>query len=707
MVAGDVVPLAPPGATLPALDRPLAAREIRGVVSNGMLCAPDELGISSSHEGILLLSGVEPGDDVAVAYGLAGAVLDIEVTPNRADFLSVLGIAREVAAATGTPLSLPETEVRESDETVDGIATLEVLDLDRCPRYVARILRDVRHVPSPIAVQARLTAAGMRPISAAVDATNYAMLEIGQPLHPFDLALLKGPGIVVRRADDGERMTTLDDVERTFTSDDLLICDAERAVGVAGVMGGSVSEISPSTVDVLLEAAWFRREGIQRTRRRLELSTEASMRFERGVDPEAASVGADRACRLMAEWCGATVLRGVLEVGGPPPRRRIGVRAARASSLIGYPVTRADAAEVFDRLGMRHEPAGDDELSVEIPGYRVDLEREVDLIEEIVRLQGYDRVGSTLPPVRQTGGLPPRYTFLDRVRRAMVRAGLREVKLIPFESDEDLELAPGGDPIRVLNPLLSEEAWLRNRLLPGLFRAARRNAARHVRSLAIFEASAVFDREDEAPRERAAVGFVMTGETGGWSDAHREADVFDAKGVVEALLAELGVVWTVGPPPGAPFHPGRSALVRVDGEAVGAFGELHPKVASTLDLRGRVAAGELDVDALARAVEEVREIRPVPRFPPVRRDLAFVVDRSAPAGAVQSALEEAAGELLDTCVLFDVHEGPPLPEGTKSLAFSVDLRAADRTLTDAEANDAVAVIVARLASAFGAQLRAG
>jgi phenylalanyl-tRNA synthetase beta chain len=431
------------------------------------------------------------------------------------------------------------------------------------------------------------------------------------------------------------------------------------------------------------------------------------MRFERGADPEAPPIGADRACRLMAEWCGATVLRGMLEVGGAPPRRRIEVRGSRASSLIGYSVSRSEAAAVFDRLAMRHEPVGEDALSVEIPGYRVDLEREVDLIEEIVRVQGYDRVGSTLPPVRQTGGLPPRYAFVDRVRRAMVRAGLREVKLVPFESDEDLELAPGGTPIRVTNPLLSEEAWMRNRLLPGLLKAARRNAARHVRSMALFETSTVFDLEQDVPRERPAAAFVLAGETGGWSDGHREVDVFDAKGVVEGVLAELGVDWTVGASPGPPFHPGRSGVVMAQGQTVGVFGELHPKIAANLDLRGRVAAGELDVHALARAVSEVREIRPVPRFPPVRRDLAFVLERSAPAGAVQAALEEAAGDLLASCLLFDVHEGPPLPEGRKSLAFSVDLRAADRTLTDAEANDAVAAIVDRLAREFGAQLRAG
>ncbi len=709
MGPGDLVPLAPPGATLPGLPEPLAAKEIRGVVSNGMLCAPDELGISPSHEGILILPPeLEPGTDVAMTFGLDDAVLDIEVTPNRADFLSVLGIAREVAAATGTPLVPPNVSLEETEESVEGVAILEVVDLERCPRYLARILRDVRHVESPIAVQARLTAAGMRPISAAVDATNYAMLEIGQPLHPFDLPMLKGPGIVVRRAEDGERMVTLDDVERVFTSDDLLICDAERPVGVAGVMGGELAEISASTTDVLLEAAWFQREGIQRTRRRLDLSTEASIRFERGVDPEGVPVGADRACELMRRWCGARVLGGALEVGGAPARKRISLRASRASMLIGYPVSRADAAEVFERLGMRHEPVGDDAIGVEIPGYRVDLEREVDLIEEVVRVQGYERVGSTLPPVRQAGGLPERTTFLGRVRRATVRAGLREVRLVPFVSDEDLELAGDRDAVRITNPLQADEGWLRTRLLSGLLKVAKRNAYRHVRSIAIFEAGNVFRLRDGAPLEIPGVAFVMTGAaSAGWADASREYDVFDARGVVEELLAELGVTWKPGGPHGAPFHPGRSATIEAAGETIGVFGELHPRVAATLDLPGRVAAGELDVEALMRHASDVREVRDVPRFPPVRRDLAFTVDIATPGGELQAALEDAAGELLDSCLLFDVHSGPPLPEGTKSLAFSIDLRASDRTLTDAEAGEAVAAIVERLAREFGARLRAG
>ncbi|HEX6331970.1 MAG TPA: phenylalanine--tRNA ligase subunit beta [Actinomycetota bacterium] len=707
MGPGDLVPLAPPGSRIPLLAEPLGAREIRGVVSNGMLCAPDELGISPSHEGILVLpSGPEPGTDVATLYGLGDAVLDIEVTPNRPDFLSVLGIAREVSAATGTPLVPPDVGVDEADEPADGVATLEVHDLERCPRYVARLLRGVRHTSSPIPVQARLTAAGMRPISAAVDATNYAMLEIGQPLHPFDLPLLKGPGIVVRRALDGEAMMTLDDLERTFTTDDLLICDLERPVGVAGVMGGELAEISEITTDVLLEAASFQREGIQRTRRRLGLSTEASMRFERGVDPEAAPVGADRACRLMTEWCGARVLRGRIEVGGAPDRRRIRMRTSRAAAVIGYPVSVSEAADVFDRLGLAHEAEDGDTIRVEIPGYRVDLEREVDLIEEVVRVQGYERVGSTLPAIRQPGGVPDRYAFAGRVRRAMVGAGLREIRQVPFVSDRDLALAGGAPAVRVSNPLQADEGWLRTGLLPGVLAAVKRNSYRHVRSIALFEAGTVFGLVDGAARESLAAAFAVSGlAEAGWAQPQRGVDVFDAKGVVQAVLSELGIDWSTGPPPGPPFHPGRSASILADGERLGAFGEVHPKVAAAFDLGGRVAAGELDVEALQRRSSSITVVREPPRFPPVRRDLAFTVDAATPAGAVRDALVEAGGDLVDACLLFDVHVGPPLPADTKSLAFSVDFRAGDRTLTDGEVTEAVNALADRLERDLGATLR--
>jgi phenylalanyl-tRNA synthetase beta chain len=706
---GDLVPLAPPGARVLTLEEPLGTREIRGVVSNGMLAAPDEIGVSTAHDGILILpEGLEPGTDVAARFGLNDAVLDVEVTPNRPDFLSVLGIAREVSAATGTPVTLLSFEPPESEEPIDGVATLEVRDLERCPRYLARVIRDVRNVPSPIEVQAQLTASGMRPISAAIDATNYAMLEIGQPLHPFDLRQLKGPGIVVRRAEEGEAVVTLDGVERKLTSDDLLICDVERPAAIAGVMGGEVAEVSPSTTEILLESATFQREGIQRTRRRVDLTTEASMRFERGVDPEAPPVGAGRAAALMAEWCGATVARGVLEVGGAPERRRIAVRASRASVLIGSPVDRSDVEEVFDRLDMRHETVTGDEVLVEVPGYRVDIEREVDLIEEVARVRGYELVGSRLPPVRQAGGLPRPYAFRRRLRASLERAGLREVRLIPFASDADLERFGDARAIRVTNPLQSDDGWMRTRILPGLLRAVGRNVARQVRSVAIFEVDTVWRMSGEVPTERSSVGLALTGIAQvSWAEPARPFDVFDAKGAVEALLADLGIRWTSARLHGGPFHVGRAGAVLVDGDSIGVFGELHPRVASAYDIPGRVAVAELDADALERLAGTRREVRDVPRYPPVRRDLAFLLPSDVPAASVLRVLEDTGGPLVGEVTLFDAFQGPPLPADRKSLAVSVEFRAPDRTLTDAEVDAAVSAIVAGVGAILGGELRAG
>ena len=548
----------------------------------------------------------------------------------------------------------------------------------------------------------------MRPISPVVDATNYAMLELGQPLHAFDLQRLAGPGIVVRRAVEGERLTTLDDVERVMAGEDLLICDVERPVAIGGVMGGATSEVSEETTDVLLESAYFTRTGVLRTARRLDLHTEASHRFERGTDPEALEAAAARGAQLMTAWAGGRVARGVTDAGGTPPRRWVAMRPARASALLGYEVTSDDAEGAFDRLRMVTRPAHPDALEVEVPGFRVDIEREVDLIEEVARLLGYDRIGSTVPAIPQAGGVPAGYAFRARVRDAFVRAGLREVRLMPFASAEELATTGDDEPVPIANPLQSDEGFLRTRLLPGLIRAVGRNRTWGVPDVALFEAGIVFRLDDEVA-ERQHVAFALAGSPReGWYAASRPYDAFDATGVVTAVLADLGVRgWRLAEPPGAPFHPGRSSTVWVDGSRVGAVGELHPGTAAALGVEGRVAAGELHLDRLVVLADGSTTVVDVPRFPPVRRDLAFIVPEGAAAGDVQAALEEAAGELLARCVLFDVFRGDPLPQGTKSLAFAVDLRASDRTLTREESEPVVAAIVERLRSSFGAELRAG
>jgi phenylalanyl-tRNA synthetase beta chain len=709
MAPGDLVPWAPPGARVPVLDEPLGQREIRGVVSNGMLCSPRELAISGDHEGILLLGddGWDVGMDVATTLELDQPVLDIEVEPNRPDLLSVYGVAREIALVAGVPLAPPDLTLAETPERAADVASVVIEAPDACPRYVARVVRGVTHRASPLRAQARLTACGMRPIDAVVDATNYAMFELGQPLHAFDLDALAGPGIVVRHAREGEHLTTLDGVDRVLDRSDLLICDLERPVALAGVMGGATSEVSPTTTDVLLESAYFTRGGILLTARRLELHSEASHRFERGTDPEGLEAAAARASRLMADWAGGAVATGVAEAGATPARRWVTMRPARASALLGYPVETAEALGVFEALGMTSR-AIDGAIDVEVPGYRTDIDGEVDLIEEVVRIQGYDRVGSEMPRAPQPGGVPATTAFAGRAKDALLRAGLREVRPVPFVGRFDLDLFGDDDAVPITNPLRAEEAFLRTRLTPGLLRTVASNVARGVRQIAIFEVGTTFRLADPFVEQRK-LGFALHGPRAtGWDDDARPFDVLDAKGVVASVLEGLGVAsFELGPHPGAPFHPSRAATVVVGGRHAGLIGEIHPRVLASFDIEGRVAVGVLGLGPLFEASQTQVELRDVPRLPPVRRDLAFLVGAEVPAGAVAAAIERGGGAALSRSELFDVFEGPPLAEGTRSLAFAIELRDPDRTMTDDEAQVVVDDIVGAVAGATGGTLRAG
>jgi phenylalanyl-tRNA synthetase beta chain len=709
MREGDLVPWAPPGARVPVLPDPLQVKPVRGVDSAGMLCSPRELGIGQDHEGILLLddAGLAVGDDLKRALGLDDAVFDIEIEPNRPDFLSVIGVAREVAAATGVPLAGPDLALAETDAATSDAVTIRIEDRAACPRYVARAIRGVEHRPAPLRVRARLTACGVRPIDAVVDATNYTMLELGQPLHAFDMQRLAGPGIVVRKAADAERVTTLDDIERTLTQDDLLICDLDGPVAIGGVMGGQTSEVSPETSDVLLESAHFARGGILLTARRLDLHTEASHRFERGVDPEGCETAATRCAALISRWAGGQVLRGTAEDGEAPPRRRVGLRPGRATAVLGYEVTHGSAIQVFETLGLPAREDGE-RIEVSVPGYRPDIEQEVDLIEEVVRIQGYDQVGTTLPRAPHAGGLPEPYAFARRVKLALARADLHEIRPAPFASEADLALFGDRDAIAVTNPLRAEEGFLRTRLTPGLLHAVALNRARGVRTVRLFEVGTTFRVADPFVEVRKAA-FAIAGPVGEeWFDERRDLDVLDAKGILEGLLRGLGVnAWALGDPPAGPFHPGRSAAILIGGKPAGVLGEVHPRVATSMEIDGRVAVCVVGLGTLGGAADEGVILRDIPRFPPVRRDLAFLVPAATPAGTVHGILRDAGGELLDASTLFDVYVGGGIPPGTKSLAFALDLRARDRTLTDEEAQVVVDRIVGRLASEVEARLRTG
>lgn len=703
MSAGDLVPYAPPGSRVPVLPEPLAVREVRGVRSNGMLCSPRELNISADHSGILILQGLEPGTDVRAALGLDDVVLDLEIESNRPDLLSVVGVARELAGVTGTPLQAPDVTVGETEEEASTAASVEIKDAEGCPRYLARVTRGVGGGRTPLRDQARLTVCGMRPISPVVDATNYVMLELGQPLHAFDLDRLEGPGIVVRRSEPGERLTTLDGIEREL-ADDLLICDRERPVAIAGVMGAALSEVGPETRDVLLESAYFEPRSVLRTSRRLQLLTEASVRFSRGTDPEGVGNAAARAARLMVDWSGGEVLRGAIDAGAAPARHAIDLRPSRATAVLGYAVSASEAVEALETIGIGAEATGY-AVHVDIPSFRPDIQIEADVIEEIVRVQGYDRLPSTVPGIRGSGGEQESYRLRRRVRDLLVRTGVREAPSLSFASPADIELMRHDRPVRVANPPSAEEPLLRTSLIPKLLEAVRRNDDRGAQSVALFEVGHVFHLGDPID-EREHVAFVLAGQVGeGLHAEDRPYDVLDVKGIVELLLGGLGVAWGLDVPAGPPFHPGRSAFVTVGDRRAGVLGEVHPREAARLDLPGRVGLAELDVSALGAHPAPAGRFREVSRFPPVRRDLAFVVAEEVPAAAVQAALDAAAGELLDRSLLFDVFRGGVIPEGRKSLAFALAFRAADRTLTDEEVEPVVAGIVERLRSELGAALR--
>jgi phenylalanyl-tRNA synthetase beta chain len=707
---GDLVPYATPGSRLPG-GREIGRREMFGRMSEGMLCSPKELGISDDHSGILIL---EPdgklGQDVRETLGLDDAILDIDVTPNRPDLLSIVGVAREVAALYGLPLTIPDPGLHEVGLPASELATVTVEDAKGCPRYLARVITGVRVGPSPAWMQRRLLACGMRPISGPVDVTNYVLLERGHPQHAFDLAKLRGRTIVVREPRKGERsLTTLDGVERTLERDDILICDAEGAVAVGGVMGGAESEVGEGTSEILLEAAYFDPKRILRTARRLGLRTEASVRFERGADPEAPPAAAARAAALIAEISGGTVVPGAIDVYPKPIKTKpIRLRVARANAVLGIKETPDEMASGLRSLGCRVESQTRTALRVVPPTFRPDLRIEPDLIEEVARLYSYERIPITLPASGRVGGLSPEQTLRRLIRRLMLGSGLSEAQtlsMLPPSLPDRLEL-PADHPWRntlvLANPLSEEESVLRPSLIPGLLLVASKNLARRNTTVTVFEIGNTFAPSDqELPIEQLRVAWLQTGPVPtSWHRPHRDFDFSDAKGVLARVTEGLGIEgFTVEAAEPAPMHPGRAARVQLGGAEIGLVAELHPRAARALDLPARVAVGELLLPPLIAAA---RTWAPgdLPRFPAVTRDLALLVPATTPAAEVESVIRVAAGDLLEAVDVFDVYPGEEFgQQGKVSLAFSLSFRHPERTLTDAEIAEVMAAVSAAVSTA--------
>jgi phenylalanyl-tRNA synthetase beta chain len=703
--ARAIVLWAGPGAKLPS-GLELAPKEVRGIVSPGMLCAEDELGFGSSHEGIVILSakdGLEPGDDLAQKLGLPDEILELNVTPNRPDCLGHLGVARELCALLGAKLK-PLAPRATAPESGTG-PKVELIDREGCPRYSALALDDLRIGPSPLAVRLRLQSLGVRALSNVVDATNLVLLELGQPLHAFDRDKLARGTIVVRRAREGERMHTLDDQERAFVADDLLICDPEKAVAVAGVMGGATSEVSSSTTRVLLESAYFQPARIRRTARRLGLHTEASHRFERGVDPNAVTDAARRCAQLMIDLAGARIVGPMTDVYPEPMRPvALSLRPARTRALLGVDIPTEEQARILGGLGLT-VTAGDP-LQVTVPTARPDLTREVDLIEEIARVYGYDRIPSRVPNLTAAPG-PSGDRLGETLRDALRGLGLDEVVTYAFVSPTGLQqLLPELEPLRIQNPLREEQSAMRTTLLLGLLNALQRNVARGQTDVRIFELGEVFHarKPGELPEERRRVAAVLAGQASGWLRPEGPLDVFDVKGVVEELLLSVGHRGSFEPGRERHLHPGVQATVTIGGRPVGWLGEVHPELVRKLGVEARPFAFEIDLGLLGEAAWPT--LTELPRYPAVTRDLSFFVDEGRTAGEIRKMFDQLRDPLcVDVQVLEDYREAGKVPPGHKGMLWSFTYRAPDRTLTDTEVQTAHTRLVERFQAAVPVTLR--
>ena len=752
IAAGQRVPVALPGAVLPG-DRRIERTEKMGVTSNGMLCSGDELRLTGDGDGILILPmGTPIGTALADLYG--DDVLDVDVKPNRGDALSIVGIAREVAAATGQTVRWPEADVDDSggDPVADHLR-VEVEDERLCARFVGRWLSGVRVGYSPDAVQMRLMAAGQRPLSNVVDASNYVMLEIGKPIHTFDAAAVGQGTIVVRRGHPGERLVTLDHVTRELTEDTLVIADPDGAIGIAGVMGGEASEIGPGTTDVVVESAIFDPVSIRRTAFRYALRSEASLRFEKGQEFRLARIGADYTARLIHDWAGGTVARGRVDSHPEEPApRHVAFRPARVNRLLGTTLTADEQGALLERVGIStappaeatripitaHRAAGpatsimaprDEALVATVPTWRRDIEIEADLAEEVARVRGYELVPATLPDTVPPDWHQDPLAVRDAVRDALVGAGLAEVVTHALVSAGDVERyrfsfteAPAagearreGDPIAVTNPLSQDHAFLRQSLLGSLAGIADANHRRGNADVAIFEVGKGYGRIGDESREWWRLGIALTGAfvRGAWNQAVREADVDDAKGLIEHLAHVIGAdevrYERLADEP--LLHPGRSA--RVAGRRAGAasgsapaldgvVGELHPRVIEEAGLRlDRLVVAELSITGLGGGSLPVDVAMPPPRFPAVERDLAIVASEALEAERLAEVIRGAGGEFLQAVVLFDVYRGAPLATDERSLAYRLTFGARDRTLTEADVDGAMAVVVRSVARAGG------
>jgi phenylalanyl-tRNA synthetase beta chain len=717
-----LAPLALPGTVLPDGSR-LEKSVIRGERSEGMLCSDAELGLGDNPGGIMVLeSSLKVGGDLARSLGLSDTVFELDLTPNRPDCLSVIGIAREIAAIQKTPLKYPDYTIADQADVIHKLSSVRIEAPDHCPRYSARLVENVKVQTSPFWLQDRLLSVGLRPINNIVDITNFVMMETGQPLHAFDFDRLAENRIVVRLAAQGEKFSTLDEKQRRLEAEMLMICDGEKAVAVGGVMGGLNSEIENDTTRVLIEGAYFNPVSIRRTSKKLGLNTDASHRFERGVDPEGTIRAVNRSAKLMVEIGRGTLIDGIIdEYPNHQPVKRVALSTRRTNRLLGTQLDRKRIRELLESIEFKVKPPGNDEdsLIVSAPTYRVDITRPEDLMEEVARLYGYNNIPITHPAMPAEGRSPvPRLVLRNRLKRLMSGFGFAEVITYSFDAESScdrLQIKP-DDPrrsmIQILNPLTEDQTVMRTSLVPGILSTMAYNIARQIKNLKLFEIGKAFIKTDthSLPLEPEFLIALWTGarDEASWYNQEIPCDFYDIKGIVEGLLGGLkieGLRFTAMPADSCEYtRPGYTAKIMAADTVLGLVGEIHPRVLAGFNLKQTAFIFELALDKIAELLPETRFSRPIPRFPAVYRDITIIIDRRI---ETQTVLETAASfneELVEHLHLFDVFEGDPIAEGKKSVSFRVTYRSSVKTLEDQDVNELHKSITDKLLSAFDASL---
>lgn len=728
---GDHVVVATIGAVLPG-DFKIKKSKLRGVVSCGMNCSARELGIGSDHDGIMILPEDAPiGMPLADYLKLSDTVLDLEITPNRPDCLSMVGMAREVGAMYAVdvknPLDEMEAALQEGADlpAIDELATVTVEDVDRCPRYTARVIRNVQVGPSPDWLAERVTAAGARSINNVVDVTNYILFLFGQPLHAFDYDKLVDEtgkaNVVVRAAKEGEKLLTLDGEERELTTDMTVIATPEKAVGLAGVMGGLDTEVTDETTTILLEAATFEPGRTSRTSRNLGLISESSMRYERRVDDVEIDRMSAAAAQLLAEVSGGTVVPGLIDVYNTKTEpEALEFRIPRFQGMMGETIPRDFIVDMLQRLGCAVSEKDEQTLTVVPPTFRPDLEREIDLYEEVLRLYGMDRIPSTLPGGPGRVGIKTEaQRTMDKINNTLRACGLNETMTYSFADPHELEqlrmpTEGMGIPVELLNPLNAEQSVMRQSIIPGLMRSVAYNQSRGVHNIQLYETGVVFFGAEgrKSPKERNRLAVVMAGAMSdpSWNQASVAFDFFDGKGVIESLMRELALAKprfkALSAEEAPHLQPGRAAQVLDGGTVLGWIGEIHPLACDAYDVQAPVVAFELDLDALIKCARPARDYVDVPVFPAVTMDVAFVVDESVTHEQLSRCISSAGGKLLDKAQLFDVYRDEErLGVGKKSMAYALEYRATDRTLTTEEVDKQHERLIKKVCGATGAEVR--